>query len=202
MLPERLSRECHSQFPAYHHEGERRQASIRYIVLHVAEAPTAQGVARYFMQPDSGGSANLVVDDFACYRSLGDNVIPWGAPPLNTHGFHIEHAGYAAWSRTRWLTLHRLTIRRGAYKAALRSKWYGIPVRLLDAHELEQDFGEYVPVAGQEPRFEPGPLHGGVVTHHTINEVYHQSDHSCPGPNFPVDVWMRDFTRFRKALDL
>lgn len=194
LLGEPLAHEAHSTYPAYHHEGERRQASIRYIVVHVAEAPTAEGVARYFMEPGSGGSANLVVDWKAAYRCLGDNVIPWGAPPLNTMGWHIEHAGYAAWTRAKWLTpLNRRTIARGAYKAALRCKWYGIPPVLLDENDLRRFDNDGQPA-------NPGARGGGIVRHFTINHVYHQSDHTCPGTNFPIDVWMQDLNKYLAKL--
>jgi hypothetical protein len=192
VLPEPISRVCHSQFPAYHHEGERRQASIRYIVLHSTEGGTAESVARYFMQPESGGSANLVVDDYSCFRCLGDNVAPWGAPPLNTFGFHIEQCGYAAWSRKRWL-LHRLTIRRAAYKAALRMKWYGIPARVLDVEELVKDF--FLP-ADLDSHRNPGPMQGGIVTHATVSAAYHQSSHTDPGSNYPMDVFLSYVEKF------
>ncbi len=198
---EPVARECHSQFPAYHHEGERMQRSIRYIVLHSTEGGTARSVAEYFMQPSSGGSANLIVDDFECYRCLGDNVAPWGAPPLNTHGLHIEQAGYAAWPRWRWL-LHRNTVRRAAYKAALRHKWYSIPVRVLDVEALIDDFGSYVAVEGAEPRFEPGPLRGGIVTHKTISAAYHQTSHTDPGPGYPLDLFVKYVNGFLGAQQL
>lgn len=187
-----LSRDCRTNYPAFHHDGERFPSSIRYIVVHATESSSAESSARYFMQPNSGGSANLVVDWRACYRTLGDNVIPWGAPPLNVHGFHIEHAGYAAWPRARWLSpLNKRTLQRGAYKAALRCKWYKIPARILNAAELKADYGEEF-----QGNFQPGPMQGGIVMHRTINEVYHESDHTCPGPNFPIDVYgtmVRDF---------
>lgn len=199
LLPERLAHECHSEFPAFHHEGERRQASIRYIVLHATEGGTARSNAEYFMQPSSGGSANLVVDDYTCYRCLGDNVTPWGAPPLNLNGFHIEQAGYSSWSRARWL-LHDRTIRRAAYKAALRCKWYGIPARLLDVEQLIEDYLDPDEVAkrGQQEGWtlHPGPMQGGIVTHATISAAYHQTDHTDPGPGYPLDRFMTYLDRY------
>lgn len=181
-----LAMECSTKYPAYHHEGDRMTKSIRYIVMHSTEGDTAQGAAAWFTNPASGGSANLVVDDHHCFRPLLDTVIPWGAPPLNTHGFHIEQAGYARWTRAQWLN-HRKTIDRAAYKAALRCKWYRIPARILTVAELEQDFGSNV--VGGVPQ-DHGPLHGGIVTHRVIDQAYRQSDHTDPGPNWPADVFL------------
>jgi hypothetical protein len=146
-------------------------------VLHDTEGPTAKGAAAYFTTQASGGSSNLVVDDTECYRVLDDLVIPWGAPPLNTAGFHIEQAGYAAWTRGEWLR-HRVTIERAAYKASLRCQWYKIPPRHLDVAELRADFNLHAP-------------RGGVVTHATISAAFHDSTHTDPGPGYPMDVFMQ-----------
>jgi len=172
---------CRATYPAYNHGGERTQGSIRYIVLHSTEGDTAKGAAEYFTHPESGGSANLVVDDTVCYRCLGDNVIPWGAPPLNTHGFHIEQAGCAKWTRAEWMA-HEATIDRAAFKAALRVKWYTIPPRLLDVAALKADYGH-----AESHGLPPG---GGITTHAVISKAFGLSDHSDPGPNYPLDVFM------------
>jgi N-acetylmuramoyl-L-alanine amidase-like protein len=177
-----LAHECRTGIAAYHHEGERSQRSIRYIVLHSTEGGTAKSTAEWFANPASGGSANIVVDDISCYRCLGDNIIPWGAPPLNTFGFHIEQCGYAAWSRARWL-LHYNTLRRSAYKAALRVKWYGIPIKVPTVDELKRDY-EASMADGRPPV-------GGIVTHRLVDETFHQSDHTDPGADFPLDVWLK-----------
>ena len=189
MMPDLLGHECRSGYPAYHHEGERRQASIRYIVLHSTEGGTAQSVARYFMEPTSGGSSNIVVDDYQCYRCLADTIIPWGAPPLNTFGFHIEQCGYAAWSRKRWL-LHTPMLRRSAYKAAQRIKWYGIPIRVPTVEELRTDYD----LAKQDGR----PPQGGIVTHKLVDEAFGQSDHVDPGASFPLDTWLSLVRRYAR----
>jgi len=184
-----LTRDCRSDFPAYHHQGERLLSSIRYIVLHSTEGQTAQSAASRFMQPGSGGSTNLVVDAFACYRCLGDNVIPQAAAPLNVHGFHIEQAGYASWSRSRWLANGR-TVKRAAYKAALRCRWYHIPARVLTVEQLVKDFGQTFTDAAGVDHFQAGPLNGGIVTHATVSEAFGQSDHTDPGDSYPVDVFL------------
>jgi hypothetical protein len=196
-----VSRACRLGYPAYHHSGERSQAAIRYVVLHSTEGPTALGAAEFFTRPGSGGSANLVVDDHVCYRCLNDTVIPWGAPPLNTHGFHIEQAGFAAWTRAEWLT-HTPTIVRAAYKAAIRCRLYRIPARVLDVAALERDFGD-IPAgdAGGVPAH-PGPLRGGIVTHATISQAYRQSDHTDPGPGYPLDVFMQHLEAFLNGAQL
>jgi hypothetical protein len=104
-------------------------------------------------------------------------VIPWGAPPLNTAGFHIEQAGYAAWSRAQWLE-HRTTVDRAAYKASLRCTRFKIPVRLLNVAQLRADFAQH----------HPG---GGVVTHATVSAAFQESTHTDPGHGYPLDLFMQ-----------
>jgi hypothetical protein len=66
--------------------------------MHDTEGGTAESVARYFATDAATGSAHLVVDENACYRTLPNDVIPWAAPGANAAGFHIEQVGYAKWS--------------------------------------------------------------------------------------------------------
>jgi hypothetical protein len=181
-----ITRTCRTNFRAWHHEGQRLHQSVKYIVLHSTEGETAAGAAEWFQSKDCGGSSNIVVDDNQCYRVLTDLVIPWGAPPLNTHGFHIEQAGYARWSRKEWLK-HEATIERAAYKAAIRCRDFKIPARFLNAHDLEDDFG--TDLNGRLPQT-IGPMTGGITTHHVIDEVYGLSDHTDPGDGYPIDVFM------------
>lgn len=192
MTADPLERECRTNLPAYHHSGERFASSIRYIVLHSTEGDTAEGAAEYFTQPGSGGSANLVVDDNRCYRTLADTVIPWGAPPLNTHGFHIEQAGFAHWTHAEWMS-HERTIERAAYKASLRVRQHKIPVRVLDVAALEEDFGTVI--EGGVPQ-KPGPLRGGIVTHATISAAYHETTHTDPGSAYPMAVFLQHLNAY------
>src|SRR5947199_8146152 len=162
-----LSATCSTKYRAGHDSGARSPDTICYVVLHSTESASARSSAQYFTSPASGGSANLVVDDLSCSHTVPDLVIPWAAPPLNTSGFHIEQAGFAAWSRTRWLA-HLLTIRRAAYKAAVRCKTHGIPLTLLGPTQLER--------IGTHPQ----PGHGGITTHAAVSAAFHDSSHTDP----------------------
>jgi hypothetical protein len=168
---------CLTNYKAVHNSGRRTAGLVRYIVLHSTEGATAQGAAAWFTNPQSGGSSNIVVDDTVCYRTLDDLVIPWGAPPLNTSGYHIEQAGYAAWNRSEWLA-HRTTIERAAYKASLRCTRFHIPPRILNVAQLRADFALHVP-------------HGGIVTHATVSAAFAESSHTDPGHGYPIDVFLQ-----------
>jgi hypothetical protein len=166
-----ISANCLGTFTAVHSSGTRPLSRITHIIIHSTEGDTAAGAASWFANPRSGGSAHLVVDDHECFRTLDNDRIPFGAPGMNTNGFHIEHAGHASWERQRWMN-HEQTLRRGAFKAAVHAVRFGIPLRLLSANDLR---------------------HGrkGFVTHATVSEVFPRGTHTDPGHGFPLDHYMQ-----------
>ncbi len=173
---------CHlDYFPAYHTSGIRKLSDVFWVVLHDEEAPTARGAAAYFKSPDSGGSAHLCVDETTCYRCLPNTAIPWGAASAfgaNTHGFHIEQAGYASWTRQEW-EQHLAELERVAYKTAYHCHLFKIPVRFVTAAEL--------------------PAKHGITTHAEVSAASRRMDpanasrysHSDPGPGWPRDHFMK-----------
>lgn len=186
VVPWSIKRNCSVEFKASHHSGPRSGEHIAYLVIHVTQESvrdatkrlSARNVARYFAGKSSGGSTQLVVSDLDCYQTLSDLVIPWGAPPLNTSGVHIEICGRVEWSRKRWL-LHYLAIRRAAYKSAIRCKRWRIPPRLLDEGDLRRIGSN--PPSGK----------GGVTTHVAISRAFGQTNHGDPGIGFPMDIFLR-----------
>jgi hypothetical protein len=162
-------------FPAYHNSGRRSLSEVFWIVLHDEEASTARSAASYFRMKNSGGSAHISVDDKECFRSLRNDQIPWGASSAfgaNTHGFHIEQAGYARWLPGQWV-LHKNTIERAAYKTALHCKLFKIPVEFITHEHL--------------------PYKHGITTHAEITKASKRLDpshawqysHTDPGPFWP-----------------
>lgn len=169
-------------FPAYHHSGKRKLAEIKWVILHDEEAPTARSAANYFTLRTSGGSAHLCVDDNECFRCLGNRDIPWGASSAfgaNTHGFHIEQAGYAKWTGTVWRRKHWRTLNRAAYKTAVHCKKFKIPVEFITADHL--------------------PYRAGITTHAEVSRASRRLDpahardytHSDPGRFWPRRWFMR-----------
>jgi hypothetical protein len=168
---------CRDRFTAVHHSpGTRPESAIKYIVIHSTEGDTAAGAASWFANPESEGSAHLVVDDRECYRTLANKLIPWGAPGTNRTGFHIEHAGHANWPRQKWMS-HPQTLRRGAFKAAFHAVKFGIPLRLLSVSDLRQG-------------------RSGFVTHATATKAFNPGGHTDPGAGFPLDHYMQLVKRF------
>ena len=171
-----IKQACSTEFfPAYHTSGIRPYSTVWWIVLHDEEAPTARGAAQYFQSPHSGGSAHLCVDKDECYRCLPNTAIPWGAASsfgANTHGFHIEQAGYASWTTPQW-EAHLAELERAAFKTALHCKLFEVPVQFISAAELPGKHGitTHAEVSSASRRLDPGNAS--------------RYSHSDPGPNWP-----------------
>lgn len=168
-------------YPAFHDSGTRDLHDIKWVVLHDEEAPTAKSAAAYFKTRMAGGSAHLCVDDRECYRCLPNTFIPWGASSsfgANTHGFHIEQAGYARWTGGVWRRKHMRTLNRAAYKTALHLHRFKIPAQFVSAAEL--------------------PHKHGVTTHAEVSKASRRLDpahawqytHSDPGLGWPRRLFM------------
>lgn len=171
---------CHPRRAA-HDSGPRRASEIRLVVIHSTEGGTAASVAAYFARPSTRASTHLVVDDRVCYRCVPDLVIPWGAPGANRHGLHVEHCGFARWTRAEWLR-HRPTLERSAAKTARWAWSYRVPRRWLTVAQLR---------AGAR----------GFVTHADCSRAFPPNDgHHDPGAGFPRDEYMRLVRAFHKQL--
>lgn len=173
---------CSTLFKAAHHGGTRDPRNLRLIVIHSTEGATARGAAGWFADDASAGSAHMVVDDQECYRTLPDDVVPWGAMggDANERGLHIEIAGFArdnlttghkAFTRQDWLD-HIMRLKKAALIVWAWGQKYDIPMRFVDANGLRR--GE-----------------SGVTTHAEITKAWRAGDHVDPGEQFPIDVMMR-----------
>lgn len=158
-----------TELRAAHDSGPRPASAIRLVVVHSTEGGTAASVAEYF-HTTAQASTQLVVDDLECYRCVPDDVIPWGAPGVNTSGLHIEHCGYAVWSREEWLT-HKPMLERSAEHAARWSLHYGIPLRWLGALGLKL-------------------RRKGFTRHMDASRAFTPGGHSDPGEGFPRDYYL------------
>ena len=168
---------CSRRYTAVRQSGRRSLSQIGLIVIHCTESNSAQSSAQWFENTRAQGSAHLVLDDAECYRTLDNELIPWGAKGANTRGFHIEIAGWARWNRNDWMK-HEQALRRAAYKGAFHAKKFGIPIRLLTPAQLK---------AGEK----------GFVTHAMCTQAFGGS-HSDPGRNCPTDLliqWANEYGR-------
>lgn len=112
--------------PAAHNSGP-RPAKPTLVVVHCTEGSTAEGAARWFANPRSAGSAQVVVDDVEVWRCVDDMTIAWHAIGANTNGLGLEIAGFARWTRAEWMS----HVPRLEEAARIHAGWnltYGIPL--------------------------------------------------------------------------
>ncbi len=157
---------CRDDLVAVKRDGRKRQTPS-LIVIHSTEGATAASAANWFMSPDAGGSAHVVVGEDGCYRTLPDAVNAAGAGEVNPRALHLEFAGFAGRGRSWWLSQTR-TLEQGARQIAEWSRLYGIPLRSIGVAELR---------AGAP----------GVATHADVVAAF-SGTHWDPGPGFPLDV--------------
>ena len=175
---------CDSSYPAARSGGTRDpKKDIKWVVVHDTEGGSARSVAQMFSRQSATASTHLVVDEGECYRMLRNDQIPWGAPGANTNGFHIEHVGFARWTREEWLN-HELTLRRGAYKTALHLNAWGLPARWVGPLGLR---------LGRK----------GITTHADVTKWKRTAGgHTDPGANFPKDVYLQYVKLYLKSIQL
>lgn len=164
---------------------------IDLLVIHDMEAPekgsTAEAVANYFAGPNAPrASAHYCIDNDSIVQCVRDHDVAWHAPGANHNGIGLEHAGYAHQSRTDWLDVYSISmLHRSAELAAEKCVKYGIPIRFVNAEGLK---------AG----------HRGITTHAEVSRAYRLSDHTDPGPNFPMARYLAMVqlaaTRLRKPV--
>jgi N-acetyl-anhydromuramyl-L-alanine amidase AmpD len=149
--------------------GTRRH--VRLIVIHDMEAPetvhTAEDVAHYFATTDTKASAHVCVDNNSTVQCVYDNDVAYAAPGANHDGIQMELAGYGRQTKDEWLDPYGIGLLAEASRtAAYYTRKYSVPIVRLTNDQL---------LAGDV----------GFVGHHQVSEVYHKSDHTDPGPNFP-----------------
>lgn len=189
-MADRISK-VRTDYRAKNTSGSRPTSRIAYFVVHDAEAPNptgaAEGVGAYF-QSGNGGSTHYGVDNDSTQRYLPETAICWGAPPLNVTGIHMELAGLARYSRNVWLRTYGPMLRRAGWLIRSRCAAHGIPTRALSTAELKAR-GPY-----------PAKGRGGIVTHRQISAVWHQTTHTDPGPDFPMDVLLAWVAYYQQPL--
>lgn len=160
------------QARSYHQGGN---GPVTRVVLHDMEAAetdtTAENVARNFATSTREASAHYCVDNNSVVGCVHLADIAYHAPP-NTGSIGIEHAGYAAQRREQWLDeySHAELVISAALTRALCLK-YNLPMEYVDAAGL---------LAGKK----------GITTHWQVSLAWHKTDHTDPGPNFPMDYYI------------
>lgn len=145
------------------------------VVIHTAEVPAKPGaahvVARYFANPGRQVSAHAAVDDAEVWRCVDDHDVAYHAPP-NRRSLGIELAGYAHMTPAEWSTpFMQATLAGAAEQVRAWCNAYGIPRVWLSPADLQ---------AGKH----------GICGHVDVSHAFGQTNHTDPGPNFPVNKFM------------
>ena len=141
-----------------------------------SQAGTALGTARYFQNPNAGGSAHYVCDISDEQHCVPDNVVAWHAPP-NMHSIGVEicseGGAYAlSYTRSQWLSDPVWpAVRRAAARTRELCLRFGLPMVKLSPADL----------IASKP---------GICGHVDVTNAFHQSTHSDPGPEFPWAEFM------------
>lgn len=145
------------------------------VVIHDEEYPvgdhSAESVAQFFAGPSARGSAHYVEDADSEQHCVPEDHTAAHAPP--NHGtVGLEQDGYAHFTVEDWAQPgSQATIRRTAARVADICDRHGVPKAWRTPDELR---------AGQH----------GIQSHLNRSLAFGQSDHTDPGPNYPVHWFM------------
>ncbi len=154
-----------------------RSNAIDVLVIHTMESPekpdTAESVANWFAGSTAPqASAHYCVDENSVVQCVHDMDVAWHAPGANHNGIGIEHAGRAAQTKADWADDYSVKmLELSADLAARKCKEFDIPVAWLGPADL---------VAGKR----------GITGHVQVSQAFKKSDHSDPGPAFPVQAYL------------
>jgi hypothetical protein len=148
---------------------------VDHIVLHCIECPeaatSAESCASWMSRLDEKEgvkSCHYFVDSDSVVQGVLDHHVAFHAPPLNPTSIGIEHAGYARQTRDEWLDPfgQRMLGLSVQLSARLCQRWK-IPEVFVRAADLQM-------------------RKRGITTHAEVSLAFGQSDHTDPGPSFPI----------------
>ncbi|MDK4252610.1 N-acetylmuramoyl-L-alanine amidase [Corynebacterium propinquum] len=158
--------------------GWRDPHKVPQICLHTYECPRESGIRALINRADwqrtsrTGSYTILVSADGKTLRANDDDYSPAAAlHTANVNGFHLSFLAYASSSRAEWLK-YDAQLRAAARVVADWCRRYGHEPRHLSVAE----------VRGRKIK--------GICTHADVSAAYRESDHTDPGKNFPMDVFI------------
>lgn len=149
---------------------------IQAVFIHTTEnsaATSAENVAQYQLNTRSG-SYHYIADRTKLVLCNTDDWLTWSVGNRgNDVGLHISIVGRAAWSRDQWLSEEQAhgTLSRVAWQIARWCKAYNLPVAYVPGLALRR---------GDK----------GISTHDAARIAWGVTDHTDPGPGFPMDVML------------
>jgi hypothetical protein len=161
----------------------RRPSDVTCIVVHQAQASTAESTAA-FLHLRQDGSAHVAVDAKEGYLLADLETPTCGVKDVNHWTWHIEQAGFSSWARSVWLSRrNRRMMKRCAYQVARKLKRLGLPNRYLTTRLLD---------AGARR---------GWTTHRALSASRISSSvHTDPGLGFPRRYFGRLVRKYLREL--
>ena len=151
-----------------------QRTTKRYIAIHCTEnTASAEAENSYAKRRPDSVSSHYYVDGDSIVQSLDTDLRAFhaGSRVGNDHAIAYEITGLTSWSRQRWLdsVAWPLLVRQMRRDMAA----HGIAPRRLTVEQMKA-----------------GKL-SGIVTHDDMRRAWGGTDHTDPGPNFPLDHLMR-----------
>lgn len=165
----------------YHFGGPRDVSRIQAVFIHTTEndaATDALNIVNWQTNPESegyeSGSYHTIADRKKLVLCNTDDWWTYSVSNIgNQVGLHLAIVGRASWSRDKWLTEEREhgTLSRAAWQVAQWCKRHRLPVVYVPGLALRR---------GDK----------GISTHDGARIAWGVTDHTDPGPNFPMDVFL------------
>ncbi len=159
----------------YHHDGPGSNGPITRLVIHATVSPTkpggAEANAHYFQSAAAGGAAHYVVDVSESVCCVDEDQKAAHAPP-NAGSIGLELCDPQSGDPSRWQDAdHQAMLLKAAPLCADICARHSLPIVWLDV---------------------PALLRGdkGITSHANVAAAWRQSDHTDPGPDFPVGQFL------------
>jgi len=172
--------------------------TVSLIPMHTMEAPekpdTAEGVASWFhgargKPPDA--SAHVCGDGDSIVQCVKPNDVAWGAQGGNSISYHCEQAGYASWSRDKWLTANNLAmLKLMASHVHLALAHFKLPAVALTDDDVAACVRDSLIAQGRISGALSGVV-GGICEHRQLTHVWQQwARYGLPDPRKePKPFW-------------
>lgn len=169
-----------------------RTGFLQFIVIHDGEtnegSTPAEGMGSWFAQDHGAGqrsSAHRGADTDSICTYVQDKDTAFGAPGVNSTGWHLEHAGRASQTASQWDDADsRLILANGALAAAEAS------VRLAPLTVDKKPIPAAWLTDAQLRAAQTDARIKGFITHRQVTRVLKNGSHTDPGANFPAPHYM------------
>ena len=155
---------------------ENRSGSrVRLVVVHTSEGARDVGsLGHYLQNPAVQASYHAAFDDQRAEQFVDYSKAAWAVLSANSISDNGCCCGFAAWSRTEWLTNHPTMLELAAQWVAARCTARSVPIRHLSTAEVAA-----CKVNANHP--------GGVIGHWDWTVGAQDGTHTDPGTQFPWD---------------